>query len=67
MAGQIKQMLDAIILERSKGNSVVAVTTKTKIILKGIDPDKYTAGSADDPTTIQKVRDIARELGVTLQ
>jgi hypothetical protein len=67
MAGQIKKMLDAIILERSKGSPVVAVTTKTKIVLKGIDPDAYTVTSADDPRTIEKVRGIARELGVTLK
>ncbi len=66
MAGQIKQMLDKIINERSRGSSVVAMTTKTKIVLKGVDPDAFTAGSPDDPKTIEKVKEIARELGVAL-
>jgi hypothetical protein len=67
MAGQIKQMIDAIIQARSKGNSTIATTTKTKIVLKGVNPDAYNAGSMDDPKVIAKVRDIAQELGIVLK
>lgn len=67
MAGQIKRMIDTIILERSKGNLTVATTTKTKIILKGINPDAYNAGSDDDPKVMARVRQIGAELGITLR
>ena len=41
MAGQIRIILDTIIERRSKGNSTIALTTKTKFILKGINPDRF--------------------------
>ena len=67
MAGQIKQLIDTIIRERSKGSSTVAMTTKTKMILKGVDPDTFNAGSPDDPKVIARVREIAREFGIALK
>jgi len=63
MAGQIKHMLDAIVAQRSKGNSTLAMTTKTKLILKGINPDRFDGTSPDDPAVIARVRAIAAELG----
>jgi hypothetical protein len=66
MAGQVKVMIDRIIEGRSKGNLILASTTQTKIILKGIDPSKYDATSADDPVVIARLRELAAELGVTL-
>ncbi len=64
MAGEIKRLLDKIIDERSKGNSAIIATTKTKIILKGINVDSYTSASQDDPAVVAKVKQIAVELGV---
>jgi hypothetical protein len=66
MAGQIKVMIDRIISERSKGNSTLAITTRTKLILKGIEPDQYTSASPDDPMIIARLREVADELNVTL-
>jgi hypothetical protein len=66
MAGQIKNMLDRIIEERSHGESVIASTTRAKMILKGINPDNFTSASEDDPLIITKVREIANEFGVTI-
>ncbi len=66
MAGQIKAMIDQIIQQRSKGNSVLASTTTTKLILQGIDPAKFTAASPDDPAVIAKLRQLASDLSVTL-
>ncbi len=34
------------------------------MILKGIAVDKYTPASPDDPTVVQKVKDIAKEFGL---
>ena len=67
MAGQIKRMIDTIIQERSKGNPTLVATTKTKIILKGINPDAFKATSDDDPKIIARVREIGAELGIKLK
>lgn len=66
MAGLIKQMIDAIIEKKTRGNPTLVLTTKTKLILKGLNPDSYTASSADDPAVIAKLRAIASEMGITL-
>ena len=60
MAGQIKKMLDQIIETRSRGDSFLALTTKTKLVLKGINPDKYDCDSPDNPWVIKDVRRIAK-------
>jgi len=67
MAGQIKKMLDQIIETRSRGDSFLALTTKTKLVMKGINPDKYDCNSADNPWVIRDIRRIAKELNVILQ
>ncbi len=66
MAGQIKRFLDQIVEQRSQGDNTIASTTRTKLILRGINPRNYTNDSADDPETIAEVRKIAQELGVTI-
>ena len=66
MAGHIKQMIDSIIEQRSKGNPTLALTTKTKLVLKGINPDRFDAGSPDDPAVMTKVKAIAADLGVAV-
>ena len=42
------------------------MTTRTKLILKGINPDKFTAASEDDPVMIQKAMAVAKDMGVRL-
>ena len=66
MAGQIIKMINTIIDKRSKGSGTIAITTKTKLVLKGIDPDKFNESSPDDPEIIEKLRNLARDLDVTL-
>ncbi len=60
-------MLDQIIAQRSQGNPTLQSTTKTKLILKGLNPEKFTANSADDPAVLQKVAAVAAEMGVSLR
>ncbi len=55
MAGKIKRMIEDILAERSKGNEMVEKIIRTKLILKGVDPAKYTESSADDPAIIEKL------------
>jgi len=64
MAGVIKAMIESIVEQRAHGNPTVALTTRTKLVLKGLNPDRFTASSPDDPQTIAKVRAIAADMGV---
>ncbi|MGD0300624.1 MAG: hypothetical protein ABSE86_26360 [Bryobacteraceae bacterium] len=66
MPGQIKRILDSIIQQRASGNPTIASTTKTKLILKGVNPDGFNGSSPDDPGVLAKVKAIAVELGVTI-
>ena len=66
LAGKIKQMIDKIVAERSNGEPLLAAVTETKLVLKGVDPKKYTAISEDDREIIGKLREIAKDLGVTV-
>ena len=64
MAGQIQRMIETVITQKAKGNAVIANSIRTKLYLKGVAVDKFTAISPDDPSTMQKVREIAKEFGV---
>ena len=64
MAGQIQRMIQTVITQKAKGNVVIENSIRTKMYLKGIAVDKFTAISPDDPATMQKVREIAKEFGV---
>ena len=66
MAGKIKQQLDALIAEVAKNNPILASTTRTKLILKGMNPSKFTQDSPDDPVILEKLKDIAEAFGVKL-
>lgn len=67
MAGKIKQVIDRIIEERAKGNDTIRHTTRTKLLLKGINPDSYSITSEDNPEIITKLQQIAIEMGVKIQ
>lgn len=62
MAGKIKQMIDSIINQRAKDNPMLERVIKTKLILKGINPNKFTPESADDPVVIAKLEKMIQEL-----
>ena len=59
-------MIDEIIRVKSNGNPTIAVTTRTKLILKGIQPNRFTPSSDDDPVIVAKLRTLAAELNVKL-
>lgn len=64
MPGKIKELIDNIILHRSKGNPAIAEMTKAKFILKGLNPTQFNRFSADDPQIIERVLDMAGQLNV---
>jgi hypothetical protein len=66
MAGEIHRLIERIIELRCGGNMSLVMSTKTKMLLKGLDPDKYTETSPDDPAIIARVRELADHLGVML-
>jgi hypothetical protein len=66
MAGKIKALIDKIVEKRSQGNPTLMVTTKTKIMLKGVNPEIYTNTSDDDPIVEQRLKDIGKELGLSI-
>ena len=66
MAGQIKKMIDSIIAQRAKGNPVIENTTIAKLALKGINAKNFTFTSNDSPDMIEKVKQVAGELGVAV-
>lgn len=66
MAGQIYDMIQKIVMSKSKGNPVIANCIRTKLFLKGISVDKYTPTSPDDPTVVRKLQEAASEFGVTI-
>ncbi len=66
MAGQVKKIIDTIIQKRCSGNPALINTTKAKFMLKGINPDKYSAVSPDEPDIIEKLKNLAKELGISI-
>ena len=66
MAGQIKQLIDAIVKQRANGNPTIELTTKAKLVLKGVNPGSFSETSPDDPVIIARIRKIAVDFGVQL-
>lgn len=55
MTGRIKQLIDTLIEQESRGDSRLINITRTKLIVRGIHPDKYSAHSDDDPIIIRQL------------
>lgn len=66
MAGQVKRMIDRVIAERARGNPTLVMTTRTKLLLKGIRAADFGDATPDDPAMIARVRSAAAEMGVSL-
>ena len=67
MPGKIKKLIETLIEIRSQGNPSIASTTRTKLLLKGIDSKKFTEQSDDDPAVINSLIQIADEMGIKLR
>jgi len=66
LVGKIKKLIDKLIEERSNGNPSLVSTTRTKLLLKGIDVKKFSDTSEDDSEVITKIIQIAQEMNVKL-
>jgi hypothetical protein len=56
-------MITELIRLRVGDNPHLQAPFKIKLIMKGIDPDSYTAQSPDDPIVIQRLKTIAQSMG----
>lgn len=65
--GKTRQFIDRIIEVRSGGNPILVKDVKTKLMLKGINPDAYSESSLDNPKMLDKLRALAASMGVDLK
>lgn len=63
MAGKIREMIDFVLRQRAAGNPMLEKIIKTKMILKGINPGRFTPESDDDPAILQMLDGMSMELG----
>ena len=61
MAGKIKMMIESIMEQRAKDNTMLQGVIRTKLMLKGIDPRKYTLQSDDDPVIISRLELLVKD------
>ena len=66
MAGAVHHMIEAILEQRGRGNPMLVRTTRTKLILKGLNPAKFGPETPDDPQAVARVREVAAELDIEL-
>lgn len=55
MSTTIGELIDMIIEDRANGNPAIAEMTRAKLILKGINSDKYDLKSSDEPEILEKL------------
>ncbi|NLL11130.1 MAG: hypothetical protein GX268_09675 [Methanomicrobiales archaeon] len=67
MAGKVKMLIDSLIEQRSQGNEAIASTTRTKLLLKGVNTTIFTDDSDDDPAAINVILQVANEMGISLE
>jgi hypothetical protein len=65
--GRTKLILDSIITQRSGGDPMIAKVIRTKLMLKGINPDAYSLDTPDDPKLVRILMDLAGKLGVKIR
>jgi hypothetical protein len=64
--GRAKYIIQAIIDQKSKGNQKTARMIRDKFMQKGLDPDKFTENTKDDPVLLKKLKALAASLRVSL-
>jgi len=62
MAGQIYHQIQRLLIECGRNDPAKASFVKTKLILKGIDPDKWGPTSVDSPEVLKKINSISQTL-----
>ena len=63
-AGNIKKIIDAIVVRKGRGEPLLIISIKNKLVLKGINPAKYTSETIDDPVVLRKLQELINEIGI---
>lgn len=66
MPGTVRKIIDRIKEQRSGGNSVVALTVETRLVLQGFDPQRFDYETPDDPGRLARIREVADEMNVDI-
>ncbi len=64
--GTVKRVLDAVIATRGQNNPTFIEATRAKLILKGLNPARFTDSTPDDPAVVTKAKQVAAEFGVSI-
>jgi len=62
MTGRIYQEIQKLITECGQGNASKISFIRTKLILKGIDPNRWGPSSEDNPEVLAKLNNISQTL-----
>lgn len=62
--GRIKTILDRILQQHSAEGPGRVKALRTKLLLRGIDPEAFSARTPDDPAILRQVQEIAHRLGL---
>jgi hypothetical protein len=62
MAGQIHREIQKLITEGGKSDPMTISFIRTKLILKGVDPDKWNATSDDSPEILAIIERFSQAL-----
>ena len=66
MPGTVRKIIERIKEKRSGGNSVVALTVETRLVLQGFDPQRFDYDTADDAGRLARIAEIAEEMNVDI-
>ena len=61
--GNIKKVIEAILVRKGKGDPLLIINIRKKLVFKGINPAKYTYETIDDPAVLKKLFELAKDLG----
>jgi hypothetical protein len=64
--GRIRQTIDRILHHSSLDGPHRVMALRTKLLLRGIDPEAYTPQTPDDPGVLRQVEEIAHRLGIAI-
>ncbi len=66
MPGTVRKIIERIKDQRAGGNSVVALTVETRLVLQGFDPQRFDYDTPDDPGRLARIQEVANEMSVDI-
>lgn len=66
MPGTVRKIIERIKEKRSGGNSVVALTVETRLVLQGFDPQRFEYDTPDDAGRLARISEIAEEMRIDI-